>query len=77
MTDLFEIKTKKQELLDFIRLKRRVSTADVMAWGLREHYISADRKARELATEGKIRRIPDSGKTAQELMSKQDYWEAI
>jgi hypothetical protein len=63
MSDLFlEPKSKKEQLLEFIKKKHYAKSHEVMRWGLENFYISADRVARTLAEEGRIRRVPDEEK---------------
>lgn len=74
--DLFSsVKSKKEQLLAYIRFKGRCRTSEVMRWGLDNYHTRADRDARQLAIEGKIWRVRDEiarmiiGETKEEIWS--------
>ena len=78
MTDLFtQEKTKKEQLLDFIRDKVWCRTSEIIAWGSQNFYNRAERTARDLATEGKIRRMPDHLKELRFPRTKEEVWEIV
>ena len=76
MTDLFQ-KTKKEQILDFIREKTWVRTSEIIAFGSRIFYNRAERTARDLATEGKIRRMPEHLKELRFPRTKEEVWEVV
>lgn len=49
--------TKKQQLLDWIKLRHFVFTHQIDEWGLQNHHIRSMRDAREFAKAGLIRRL--------------------
>ena len=57
MNDL--LKTDKELLLDFIKQKHWVKTSDVIKFGVENYSNRADRNARQLAKEGKIKRMSE------------------
>ena len=67
--------TKKQQLLDYIKQRHYVPTSEINRWGLDHFHIRADRDARDLAEEGRIRRL-----TKEEMLTsrfghmKQGIW---
>lgn len=78
MTDLFSPeKTKKEQILDFIREKTWVRTSEIIAFGSRIYYNRAERTARDLATEGKIRRMPEELKKLRFFNTREDVWEVV
>jgi len=76
MRDLFEPpKSKKDQLLDFIQARHYAPTHEVIRWGLDNLHIRADRDCRDLAQEGKIRRMTEEEKlTSRWARSKEDVW---
>ena len=78
MTDLFaQEKTKKDQILDFIREKTWVRTSEIIAFGSRIYYNRAERTARDLATEGQIRRMPEELKKLRFKETREEIWEII
>ena len=73
MTDLF--KSKKEQLLDFIRAKNYVRTSDVIKWGSLNYCNGAERHARTLAKEGKIIRLTQQEKVFRFGKTREDIWE--
>ena len=59
MTDLFAVKSKRQQLKEFILSRNWTSTADVDRWGLQNFHIRARRDAQDMAEAGEIRRMTD------------------
>lgn len=78
MPDLFlEKKSKKEQLLDYIREKHYVRTSEVIRWGSAHYDNRADRNARLLAEEGRIKRVSDEEKAFRFQPSKEDIWEFV
>lgn len=81
MNDLFCMKaSKKDQLLEFIRLKGAVWTHEVIDWGIRNKTNTAERSARLLAEEGFIRRMTKEERNAKywwKKESKEDVWIAL
>lgn len=78
MTDLFiETKSKKDQLLDYIKARHFCRTSEIIAWGVRNYCNRADRNARQLATEGRIKRISDEEKALRFQATKEDIWEFV
>ena len=78
-TDLFappKRMSKKQQLLDWIQENRYVKTHEVIAWGVAHYTNGAERYARQLAQEGKLRRLNDAEKVVLYGRLKEDVWEA-
>ena len=72
--DLFEKpKSKKQQLLEWIKQRHYVRTKDVIRWGLENYHIRADRDCRDFAREGLIRRM-DKNEKAFRFGCKDDVW---
>jgi len=78
MLDLYTPpKSKKDQLLDYIREKHWCKTSDIIRWGS-EHYDNrAGRNARQLASEGKIRRMSKEEKRFRFGNTKEDVWVVI
>lgn len=76
MSDLFTaILPKKEQLYLFIREKVYCRTSDVIRWGSDNFSNRADRDARLLAAEGKIRRMTPEEKVFRGFgKSKEDVW---
>ena len=74
VTDLFDKRTAKEKLFEFIQHKKIVTTSDVQEWGTLHHSNRAERNARELAEEGKIRRMTPERK-AQVFFANPDMRE--
>ena len=78
MTDLFsKEKPKKDQLLDFIRDRVWVRTSEIITWGSKNYYNRAERTARDLASEGLIRRMPEELKKLRFSKTREDVWEII
>ena len=69
--------SKKSLLLSWIRSKGRARTHEVIEWGLQNFTTGADRYARKLAQEGKLRRMNDQEKSAVYGRTKEDVWEVV
>jgi hypothetical protein len=69
------MKGKKLLLYLWIKDRRWAKTSDVVEWGIRNFYISAERVARTLAEEGRIRRATDEEKMRMfRIKMGQDVW---
>ena len=77
LTDLIDRRTSKEKLLDFIQLRKIVKTHEVIEWGVRNFSNRADRDARQLAEEGKIKRMEDSRKRFLFPECREDVWELV
>ena len=68
-------KSKKAQLLEFIRTVHYAPTSNIIKWGC-EHFLNrAERTARELAKEGKIRRMSFEEKIVSRFANrKEDVW---
>lgn len=77
--DLFitEKKSKKDLLLDYIKSIHYARTSQIIAWGVRNYCNRADRNARQLATEGRIKRISDEEKIFRFQDTREDIYEFI
>lgn len=63
MDDLFmKPKTQKEKVLEFIQQKHWAKTHEVIEFGLKNYMTGADRYARQLAEEGKIKRLAHEDK---------------
>jgi len=75
-TDLF--KSKKELLYEYIRQKGYAKTSDIIYdWGRQNYTTRADRYARDLATEGKIRRMPKEKKIRMFGNVREEIWEIV
>lgn len=72
--ELFENKTKKEQLLDYIAQKHWVKTHEIIKWGLENYHVRAERTARELAQGNKIYRMPSQEKILRFGNIKEDIW---
>jgi len=73
-TDLF--KSKKQLLYDYIKQKGYAKTSEIIYdWGRQNFTTRADRYARDLAAEGKIRRMPEQKKIRLFGNIHEEVWE--
>jgi len=77
--DLFSHKlNKKEELFNFIRDKGVVLTHEVIEWGTKNQSNRAERNARQLAIDGKIRRVSEERmKLIYPYTVKEEAWEII
>ena len=75
MSDLF--KSKKDLLLDYIKAKHYCRTSEVIKFGSDHFDNRADRNARLLAEEGRIKRVSDEEKVFRFQNTKEDVWEFI
>lgn len=80
ITDLIDRRTDKEKLLDYFRVKKILRTHEVIEWGIKNMSNRADRNARQLAVEGKIRRMSDERKKQvfwNTPNMREDAWELI
>ena len=77
MVDLFLKKSAKDCLYDFIKTRKYVKTSDILKWGVENYSNRADRNARLLASEGKIKRMDDQKKIMYFGNTKEEAWEII
>jgi len=73
--DLFaKPKSAKEQVYDFIKLKGRAKTHEIIAFGLSIYCNKADRWARELGEEGKVWRMREDVKMAAYGKIKEEVW---
>ena len=80
MNDLFVVappKTKKEQILNYIKQKQWARTSDVIKFGLSIFTNRGDRYARELAEEVKIKRMADEFKAIRFGRTREEVWEYI
>ena len=75
--DLFATKSKKEQLLDYIKSIHYARTSEIIRWGSAHFDNRADRNARQLAVEGRIKRVSDEEKIFRFQDTKEDIWEFI
>ena len=73
--DLFQ--SKKDQLLEYIKEKHYCRTSEVIRWGSAHFDNRADRNARLLAEEGRIKRISDEEKNFRFAKTAEDIWEFV
>ena len=73
-TDFFVKKTKKQQVLEFIKMKKEARTSDVIKFGSSIFHNRAERDARDLADEGLIKRMNEDEKNFRYSYTKEDVW---
>ena len=77
-TDLFTHKSAKDRLLEWMRQKKYIKTSEICQWGVDNYSPDrASRNARQLASEGKIRRMPKQKKIFYFGNIKEDIYEII
>ena len=76
MTDLFDKRSAKEKLWDWILSQRYVKTSDVIRWGTENFSNRALRNAQALAQEypDKIKRMDDVDKVMRFGNIKEDVW---
>lgn len=74
MNDLFQKKSKKQLLLEFILNRNWTKTHEVQEWGLKNFHSRAHRDAQELAEEGYIRRMTSDEEKSIGYFGKEGVW---
>lgn len=79
MSDLFtDTLPKKDQLYLFIKDCVWCPTSKVIRWGLDNFHTRAERDARDLATEGRLRRLTDEEKRMYGFgQSKEEVWRVI
>ena len=76
-TDLFQKVAKKEELRAWLKRKGFVSSHEIVAWGLQNGHLRADRTKRDLVKEGCIRRLPKSEKAFRGFTFKDAVYEWV
>lgn len=74
MTPGVKVKSKKAQLLDWIRFHGAVKTHEVLQWGIANYSNRAERDARLLAQEGKIRRLTKIEQRDEVGNAKEAVW---
>lgn len=76
MTDLFTSHlSKRDQLKIWLEEKGFAKTSEVVAWGLNNYHIRAERDCRDFANEGLIRRLTDQEKAFRGYgKSVEDVW---
>ena len=77
MKDLFPdtMPSKKEQLLKYIKSIYYAPTSSIIKWGCENFSNRSERTARELAGEGKIRRMSDDEKIKSRFSNKkEDIW---
>ena len=69
--------SKKDQVYEFIKQRKYARTSDVIRFGLSIYTTRGDRYARDLAKEGKIRRLDDWNKKMLFKDTREDIWEFI
>ena len=72
--DLFDKRDDKQKLLDWMWGKKEARTSDVIKFGSSIGSNRADRNARQLAEEGKLKRLDDKEKLFRYGNTVEDVW---
>ena len=76
--DLFDNRSAKQKLYEWLKQKKWAKTSEVCAWGVNNYSPDrASRNARQLAKELKIRRMPPEKQERLFGKSKEKIWEII
>lgn len=76
--DLFTHKSAKDRLFEWMKQKKYIKTSEICQWGVDNYSPDrASRNARQLATEGKIRRMNPQKKISYFGSIKEDVWEVI
>lgn len=74
MTDLFDKRSDKQKLFDWIKIKGYVKSSQVLAWSVENASNRGDRNARQLCQENKIRRLTDDEKLRSYGLISEGVW---
>jgi len=72
--DLLDNRSDKDKLFDWMKSRSWTRTSDVIKWGSQNYSNRAERNARALAAEGKIRRMTDEEKKAITGILTEDVW---
>lgn len=76
MNDLFM--NDKEKLWEWLRVQSYVRTSEINRWGCTQGYSNrATRNARNLANDGKLRRISDGEKKRFGIKTKEGIYEVI
>ncbi len=74
MTDLFDKRTAKDKLFDWIKTRQWTKTSDVLKWGTDNYSNRALRNAQQLCEDGLIRRLSEEEKHRIVGVCKEDIW---
>lgn len=74
MNDFFDKRSAKDKLYDWMKSRQWTRTSEVIKWGSQNFSNRAERDARILAQDGKIRRMSDDEKKRIIGFSKEDVW---
>lgn len=77
MSDLFDTRTKKERLLDFMKSQVYCPTSQVIKWGTLNFFNEASRTAHRLANEGKIRRLSEEEAIFRGFKGKEKIWVVV
>ena len=75
VTDMF--KSKKEQIVDFIKQRHYARTSDVIKFGLSIYTNRGDRYARDLAEEGRIKRLDEWNKKMLFKDTREEIWEWV
>jgi len=67
----------KDKLLEEFQTRGEMKTSDVIQWGIRNYANTAQRKARILANEGKIKRMNKAKKLMKYGRIKEKIWVVV
>lgn len=70
-------RTAKDKLFDEIKHRGRMKTSDVIAWGVDNFCNRAERNMRQLATEGKVRRMEPLDRLGLYGKIQENVWELV
>ena len=77
MRDLFDKRTQKEKLWQFFQERQYVKSSEVLAWGVRNYSNRADRDARLLAKEEKIKRMNQGKIVSLYGNINEQVWEVV
>ena len=77
MTDLFEKKTAKTRLHEWLKVEKHALSHSIIAWGQRHNCNWPMRRLNELKAEGKVRRMPDEKRINYYGNGREQAWEII
>lgn len=74
MTDLFDKRSDKDKLFDWMKSRQWTKTSDVIRWGSENFSNRALRNAQQLAADGLLRRMTEEQKMRVVGVCKEDIW---
>ena len=74
MRDFFDKRTDKERLWDWLKNQPYAKTSDILRWGADNYSNRAERNARELFKEGKLKRMPAEQKILYFGKIKEEVW---